>query len=131
MISWIHSDNLSPIHPVPACRQIPTRRKAAYQSVTEAALRKRVFSQGTVCPKQNSSVTSSVGEKRRRNSTIILCPFMNIIGYQKRLMMLLNTQLLSKYVFSAFLKEFKHDLLRMSSGSSFHCLAADIVNEFS
>ena len=32
MISWIHSDNLSPIHPAPACRKIPIRRMAAYQS---------------------------------------------------------------------------------------------------
>ena len=57
--------------------------------------------------------------------------FHEYYGYEKRQMMLLNTRLLSKYVFSAFLKEFKLELLRMSSGSSFHCLAADIVNEFS
>ena len=79
MISWIQSDNLSPIHPAPAFRQIPTRRKAVYQSVTEAALPKRVFSQGTVCPEQNCAVPSRVGERRRTNSAIILCPFMNIM----------------------------------------------------
>ena len=58
-------DNLSSKHPASACRQIPTHRKAAYQSVTEAAPRKRVFSQGKVCPGQNSAVRSGGGKGRR------------------------------------------------------------------
>ena len=40
-------------------------------------------------------------------------------------------QLFSKYVLSVFLNAFKLELLRTSRGSSFHCLAAVIVNEFS
>ena len=36
-------------HPALACRQVLTHQKAANRSVTEAAPRKRVFFQGTVC----------------------------------------------------------------------------------
>ena len=41
------------------------------------------------------------------------------------------TLILKRCAFNVFLKVFRAEMLRMSSGSSFHSLADDIVNEFS
>ena len=38
--------------------------------------------------------------------------------------------ILRRYVFNVFFKVFKTEILRISSGSSFHSLAVNIVNDF-
>ena len=52
-------------------------------------------------------------------------------GIDKEKCLHYTVQLFSKWVLSEFLNAFKLELLRTSRGSSFHCLAAVIVNEFS
>ena len=52
-------------------------------------------------------------------------------GIDKEKCLHYTVQLFSKWVLSEFLNAFKLELLRTSRGSSFHCLAALIVNEFS
>ena len=65
-------------------------------------------------PRANSAVPSGARERLRRSKICVL--------YGK---------IFSKYILGVFLNAFKLKLLRTSRGSSFHCLAAVIVNEFS
>ena len=58
-------DNLSPTSTPPACiPKTQTRRKAVYQSITEAAPRKQVFSRGNALYAPSEIVQSRVGREK-------------------------------------------------------------------
>ena len=81
-----------------------------------------VFSQGTVCPKQNSAVRSGKAEGVKRSKTL------DEIGKRQISTSAFKGQLFRKYAFSVFLNTFKLELLRTSRGSSFHCLASELFS---
>ena len=72
-------DNLSPTSTPPSrAFKTQTRRKAVYQSITEAALRKRVFSRGNALYASSKIVQSRVGREKGIDEAIFCIVWSNI-----------------------------------------------------